>query len=313
MKAVVKYGLATLLWISTLTMAQEDTDPPVNWVDSSHAYATDSAQGLVEWMDDFFGDPRYDTERAESFLRLEFIDDWGQEDGNDFKFRLRGQVQLPKISQRVHLVFSGEESDELEAEERDEEDAIGLQLNLNEGKRSRLDLTMSYSSSHFKPGVRFRNEGALSDLYSYRFTQRVQYEDGENFFSTTLADLNRAVGENATWRWSNRFVYGERTEGLEWRTRFALRQRLYEDSKRPLALSYFAVMNGVTRDENFVKNYRLGVLFRRQIYRDFLFVELEPAYNLRRREYEVEREGQWSVVLRLEFALERDLRRVRPK
>ncbi|MEH6584526.1 MAG: hypothetical protein V7754_21520, partial [Halioglobus sp.] len=99
--------------------------------------------------------------------------------------------------------------------------------------------------------------------------------------------------------------------GVEWRTRLALRQRLFEDSKRPVAINYFGVISGVTREDAFVKNYKLGVLFRRQMYRDFLFFELEPAYNLRRRQLEYEREGQWSLVFRVEIALERDLRRVR--
>jgi len=324
----MKHLLLTLLCLPMIALAQvepppveplteqPDDDLPINWVDSSHAYATDSAQALTEWMDEFFGDPNYDIERAESFLRLEFINDWDEEDGNDFKIRLRGKVQLPKISQRAHLVFSGEESDDFATEEeRADEDQIGLNLNLSEGSRSRIDFTINYSSSHFKPGIRYRNEGAFSDLYSYRFHQRLQYEDGENFFGTTVADLNRAVGEDATWRWSNRLKYGERTDGVEWRTNLSLRQRFHENTKRPLALSYFGVINGVTRDETYdkelIKNYKLGLLVRRQVYRDFLFVELEPAYHLRRREYDDERDGVWSLVLRLEFALEKDLRRTR--
>lgn len=317
--------LITLLLSSQAMAAAEQpaetapaSEPPsgeddINWVDSSHAYATDSTQALVEWMDEFFGDPLYDAERAESFLRLELINDWDQEDGNDFKVRIRGQVQMPRISNRIHLVFSGDDSNDLDEDEREREDAIGVQYTVNEGSRSRVDLTLSYASSHFKPGIRYRNEGALSDLYSYRFTQRLQYENGENFFSTTLADLNRSLGEDATWRWSNRFVYGERSDGVEWRTRFNIRHRMLEDSPRPLALSYFTAINGVTRPEDFVKNYRVGFLLRRQVYRDFLFVELEPAYNFRRREFEDDREGQWSFVFRLEIALERDLKRIRSR
>ena len=107
-----------------------DPDQPINWVDTSHAYATDNAQALAEWMDEVFGDPLYDAERAESYLRLEFVNDWDQEDGNDFKIRLRGQVQLPRISNRLNLVFSGEDSQDLDEEERKQEDQIGLQYKL---------------------------------------------------------------------------------------------------------------------------------------------------------------------------------------
>jgi hypothetical protein len=284
-------------------------DAPITWVDSTHTYATDSAQELTLWMDDFFGDPSYDLERAESFLRLEFINDWDQEDGNDFKVRLRGQVQLPKISQRVHLVFADNDAGDLDEDERAEEERIGLNYNVSDSDIARLDATLGFSSGHLKPGVRLRAEDSFSDLYSYRFTQRIQYEDGEGFFGTSLADLNRAVGENAAWRWSNRIVYGEKTDGVEWRTKFSFRQRYREDTTRPIAMSYFGAINGVTRQDAFTKNYKLGAIYRQQVYRDYLFLELEPAYNYRRKEFEYERGGQWSLVMRLEIALERDFRR----
>ena len=199
----MKIWLIALLLVPSLALAQDEPAPqadeerPINWVDTSHAYATDNTQALTEWMDEFFGDPLYDAERAESYLRLEAINDWDEEDGNDFKLRLRGQVQLPKISQRAHLIFSGEESEALEEDERRDEDSIGLQFKVREGDRARVDLTMSYASSHLKPGIRYRNEGAFSDLYSYRLTQRIQYEHEDQFFSTTLADLNRAMGPDS--------------------------------------------------------------------------------------------------------------------
>ncbi len=98
---------------------------------------------------------------------------------------------------------------------------------------------------------------------------------------------------------------------MEWRTRLSLRQRKKAQSNRPIVLSYYGSINGITRPDSFVKNYRLGTIWRRQVYRDFLFAEVEPAFNYRRRELEDEREGAWSIVLRLEIALEKDLRRVR--
>ncbi len=53
------------------------------------------------------------------------------------------------------------------------------------------------------------------------------------------------------------------------------------------------------------------MLWRRKVYREFLFFEVEPAYNYRRRNLDEDREGAWSIVLRMEIALQRDLRRVR--
>jgi hypothetical protein len=45
------------------------------------------------------------------------------------------------------------------------------------------------------------------------------------------------------------------------------------------------------------------------LYRPFLFVELQPAYNFRKQESDDRRRGAWSLELNFEVALERDLRR----
>ncbi len=312
----MKTGLfIILLVISTAGHSQDveiDNDQePINWVDDSHAYATDQAQALTQWMDDFFGDTVNDLEQAESFMRLQLIDDWDGEDGHNFKVRVRGKVQLPKISKRLNLVFSGAESEHIDEEERKDEDNLSLQYNMSEGKKSRFDLTLGFSSGELRPGVRYRNEGLIGEVSSYRFLERLQYQDKEGLFSITQLDLYRALDNDDLLRWSGRIKYGQETDGMEWRSKWSLSQRYLEDTKRPIATNTFLTITGVTQDESFTKNYKLGFLFRRQIYRDFLFIELEPAYNYRRREYEDNRSSVWSMVVRLEIALEKDLRRVR--
>lgn len=292
--------------------AETDTEQEsITWIDNSHAYATNQSQALAQWMDGFFGDPLTDVEQAESFLRLQFVDDWDQEDGHDFKVRVRGKVQLPKISKRLNLIFSGEESEILDEDEREKEDTVSLQYNVADGRKSRFDLTLGWASSNVRPGVRYRNEGPMGDIFSYRFLERVQWEDGEGVFSTTQLDLYHALDNNDLLRWSNRIKYGEETDGLEWRSKFSLSQRYLEDTTRPIATNTFLTISGVTQDDQFTKNYKFGFLFRRQIYRDFLFVELEPAINYRRRAFEDERDVVWGLVMRLEIALEKDLRRMR--
>ncbi|MEP1473127.1 MAG: hypothetical protein ABJK25_19275 [Halieaceae bacterium] len=290
---------------------EENIEEDINWVDDSHAFVTDQAQALTEWMDEFFGDPTYDVERAESLLRLELIDDWESDGGHDVKIRLRGKLQLPKISRRLNLVFSGQDSEFADEADRDVEDAVGLQYELREGGRSRVDLTMGLASGNLRPGVKYRSEAPIDDRHSYRFVERLQYEDGEGFYSITQLDLNRVRNEDSVWRFSNRGIWGENTDGVEWRTRLALRTRYNIEARRPYAINYFGSIRGITRPDSYVKNYRLGLTWRRQVYRDFLFMELEPAINYRRPNLDKDRDIVWGFVVRLEIALERDLRRVR--
>lgn len=286
---------------------EDPNEVPINWVDTSHGFATNQALALAQWMDDFFGDPEYDADRAESFLRLQFINDWDEEDGNNFRVRLRGRVQLPKLSKRVSLVFAGENGDQLTEDDEDREDTVGLRVDVAESRHNRWDATLGFTSSGLRPGVRFRRQDLISERDSYRYTQRVQWEDDEGFYTTGQVDLYRYLDKDDSLRWSNRVVYGEETDGVEWQTRLSWRQRRDTDSKRPYALSYFGAINGVTDPSSYVKNYRLGIEYRRRIYRDFLFFEVVPSWNYRRRNYEDDRDSAWGIMLRLEVALQRDL------
>jgi hypothetical protein len=289
----------------------DPSEPDENWVDESHAYATEQAQALTQWMDDYFGEPNYELEAAESFLRLDLTTDFDQDDGNNNKIRLRGKLQLPKVSRRLNLVFSDESGDDFAADRDDRklDDNVGLVYEVSESNRSRFDLTMGLNWNRVRPGVRYRFQDRFAELYSYRLTQRVQWENDEGFYATSQAELNRAMGENTFLRWNNRAVYGEETKGTEWVTRLSLFERRQTRSRNlDVGINYFGAVNGFT-DPSYIRNYRVGVLYRQQIYRKFLFLEVEPAYNYRKQNVDDKRQFAWSIGLTLQIALERDLAR----
>ncbi len=291
--------------------AQEDPDnPPITWVDSGHAYATDQVQALTVWMDNFFGDPTYDLEKPDSLVRLDWRNTWDEEDGHKARARLRGKLHMPRISKRLNLLFSGEDGDELGADERKESaDLIGVQYSLGELNRSRVDLTLDAGTWDLRPGVRYRNQGPISKKMGYRYTQQLEYKDGEGFYSTAEVNLDRVLDENSLLRWTNRIIYGEETDGQEWQTQLSLGQRLRPlHKKHQFVVGYFGAIEGVT-DPDYIQNYRMGMVFRRQVYRPFLFAELEPSYNLRRDSVEQSRSGAWNIILRFEIVLQPDLAR----
>ena len=296
-------------WTAPVPSADPKREAAENWVDSSHAYVSENAQALTEWMDQFFGDKNYNQEQAESLLRLQLVNGWDTDLGYEPKVRLRGKLQLPRISRRLDLVFSDQAQDDEDLDDDRLDDRVGLQYLLREGNRSRFDTTLGLTSSGLKPGVKYRNRGEIIDEASYRFIQRLQHEQDEGFYGTTQLDLNYRQDEDTVWRWSQRGLWGEKSRGVEWRSRLALRQRHLVQSKRPLAVEHFLLVDGVTRPDSFIRNYRLGTVFRRQVHRPYMFVEIEPSYSFLKLDANSGRKGEWSLVLRLEFALQRDLAR----
>jgi hypothetical protein len=312
---------AGLLFAASLFGAEEAPDEQLSesiigpdeqrphWVDTSHEYATNRTQALVQWMDDFFGAPVRDAERADTFIRTIFIDDWDQRDAHDLRVRVRGQISLPKVTERVDLVFSGEEAEQtLTEEERASESDVGLRVNVRDGKRSRFDATVTVRSGPaLLPGVRYRYQLPVSDNSWARFTQRLQWHTNDGYRSLTNFDFNYALDDHSVIRWGGRLRYREDREYWDLNTGFTYRRWNDDHEDYPSAIEYYVVMSGRDRPESFATNYRVGVLWRKQFFRDFLFFEVEPNYNWRRDEFEDQREGVLGIVLRLEIMLDDDL------
>jgi hypothetical protein len=64
----------------------------------------------------------------------------------------------------------------------------------------------------------------------------------------------------------------EEYDGVDWSQAFSLFKRL----DRRSSVSYEASAVGITRPDPLVTNYRLGVRYRQNIHRDWLFFEITP-------------------------------------
>jgi len=288
--------------------AEDEADLP-SWVDETHAVATNRAQALAQWTDSFFGSPVQDAERSDTFIRVIAADDWDHKDGHDLKFRVRGQVHLPRISNRLDLVFAGDEDDENlagdDTNSRSEEG--GLRYRMSEKRRGRLDATFGLSSSGVVPGVRYRFQDAISDNSWYRFTQRFQYDTGDGVRSISQLGLHRYLSEGSMLRLKGQIRYREEKGFWDWRGSIIYRQWLSDHEKFPSALQYFIGWGGNDDPEPATRNFRLGVLLRKQWLRPYLYYEVEPNYSLRKDTFEEKREWVPGIILRLEVMLDDDL------
>lgn len=295
--------------------ASADIKPsPVNpsWIDSGHGYVTGSANVLTRWVDSYFGNNETDLETAESQLRLRLIEDWDERYGNDIRVRVGGKVNLPAISSRLDLVFRGDNpTDEVNGEEDRSQSPIGLQYQVGSRitTKHRFDLTLGMSSSGPRPGVKYRFMTPLSDRNTMRFTQRVQYEIDEGAYATSRLELDHQLSDDQLLRSFSRVFYGRESQGYEWSTSLAHIKRWQNGKQKQRATMLYGEVWGVTEPNQYISNYRLGLRFRRQTYRDYLFLEFEPSYNWRIDEPGLERAGAWKVEIRFEFLLYDDLRR----
>ena len=280
-----------------------------DWMDESHAFATNRAQALAQWLDDFFGAEVRDAERADTFVRVITADNWDQREDHDVAMRLRGQINLPKVSERVDLIFSGEENEQtLSENERSKENDFGLRFNVADEKRLRLDATLSLRSGPaLLPGLRARYQRALTEETWYRLTQRLQYNTDDGYRALSNVDINTNLDSHTQLRWGARLRYREDEGYWDWNSGISWRRWLDDHNRYPSAVEAYVSLSGRDDPEPFNSNYRIGLLFRQQLYRDYLYYEIEPNYDWRRDRRNSGRGGVWGLVLRFEVILgERD-------
>jgi hypothetical protein len=292
----------------------EDGEQEPTWVDGGHGFMTERMTRFTRWVDTAFGDTEADLDQAESRLRLRLIHDYDQRLGQAFRVRLGGKVELPRLSRKLDLIFEGDEPQtDINGQADPSQSRVGLQYRLgdDDDKRHRFDLNLGLSAGGPRPGARYRYAVDFSPRHQLRFTQRVQWEADEGAFTTSRLFYDYYLDDHQLLRSNTRVVYGQKSEGLEWSSSFAhiVRWRNVQDRER--GTMGFVEVSGVTEPRQYVSNYRLGLRYRQQSRRDYLYFEIEPSYNWRIDEPTLPRQGAWAIELRVEFLLIEELRRDR--
>lgn len=320
MRFPAKLQLIYLIWTISLPLIAEeavdlDNEQEVEendssrWFDRSHSFLSDQTDSLALWIDNFFGTPRSDLESATSSLRITFRDTWEEGLGTRFALRVRGKVRLPQLSNRLSLIFFDQEEENdvnqsVEEQIVDSEDNNGnqaaIQYTAIDQKRSRLDFNAGLRSRlKLKLRARYRYESALGSRFRGRHIDTLFFRDGEGFGITFQPEIDRPLTDNKLLRWSNNFEYAEKSNGLEWASTLGLAHRINDKS----AISYFTLIRGETRPDHLTTLYGLGMRFRSNFLRPWLFYELEPLYGWQRRESIDNREPTAFFTARLEIAL----------
>lgn len=305
-----------MLILPAVAAAEDPQEAGSSWLDSSHRYVHSSTDQLAGWIDQFFGVPRTDLESAHSSLRLILQNSWQEGEGNSDTVRLRGKVHLPRVSERLSLLFEDEEGVNSQTDsgitalnDNNDRTDVGLSYKAWEHLQSRIDFKVGLrSSGKGKVKARYRFESPWGEHYTNRFIETLSFIDGEGFGTHSRYELDRSIDQRRLIRWANNATFAEKSHGVEWSTRLLLGDRLNEKS----AISYFVWSAGETRPAYLTTSYGLGVRYRQRIIRPWIFYELEPAYAWLREEGDDQRDGRITFSVRLEILFEKKNRRKRP-
>lgn len=256
--------------------------------DVTHAYLSRTFSGPAEWFDGFFGDERVVEEGLSgTFVRWRNILRWPEDAPITGRSFLQASLRLPRLKKKLRLIISGEQEDDrssdpaaaqvdpaLSTQKTGTQSDVGLRYELVEKAESKFDIGAGIRLRHLQTFVRARYlyTHPLSASSFLRFAETAYQWEDDGFVETTRLDLERSLSPSTLARLSNSATYTEAGHGVLWTPGTSLFHQLTPKD----AVSLDVSANYVTRPETDWVNFRVGVRYRKNFYRPWLFFEFEP-------------------------------------
>ena len=259
-------------------------------------------QRASQWVDQFFNDPAYEAEAANSQIRIRPELYYRDEQGAKAKLRFRARFNLPNLGRRVSLVAGVDDESggfDDSVDDASDDGIIGLQFFTKESSRWNTSITVGVKFNEFAffAGPRVRYQDVLGEKGSYRFTQTVRWQTNNAWQINTRLDLNRIISKRFFFRqtFDGRWR-GEKAEEEGYRTRVSsfLTQRLGQQSG--LQYEFSTIFH--TRPDTHVDKYTVALRFRKRTKHEWLYYEIVPQLSF---ENEFDYRVNPGIRLRLEF------------
>jgi len=286
---------------------------PESWLDRTHSYLSRKLCEPAAWFDGFFGTDRaYEETPIGSFVRVRNSMVWDESENFGHEVRLSANISLPRVSDRVRLLISRDESiegdsnfDDIGREtDDDEQTRLGLRFLLSEAGRTQFDAdaTIKVNSGGLNPRVRGRMRHAreLTTTTLARWTQTVFWERDDGFGTISRADWEWLPNRLTLVRLTGRGTISEASDGIDWRTGLVGFRQLNRKTAVRSELGAFGVTSPDPETEEVFINFR----FRRSFLRDWLFYELQPEHAWPIDDDTGKRRSDWRFILTVEIQFE---------
>jgi len=247
----------------------------------------------------FYGDleTAYDVEGTH--IRITPRATFSERSAHRYKVDFSARLRLGDISERLTFfadsydtdhdtmeeVFSDRYRKELERE-RSEGATAGLTYLLTDRVTHQLSLS---GGLRFRPepSPRLRLRGRIRksfDVWHSEFAQSLFWDRSDGFGEKSQIKFDRPIGEQYLFRLSSSAVWSELSRGVDW-GHFASFFG-YFSARRSAAIK--AGLRGHTHPSTVTEQYLVRVPYRQRVFRDWLFLEIEPGLDFFREDnYEI--------------------------
>ena len=286
-------------------------------VDAVHDTSMSTLFNLTKDIDDFFGDVRGDEQRQNDWYRIGAETRIRSSDGVHVRERLRASIDLSAYAKNLRFFIDGESgskvdrvrpvNDQLNAPDFDTSylgDAAtsGVKYDLYKTNDSLISATAGAKFSggpHPFTDLHFSKWLPITDVFSFEPTQYFQWVEGDGFGVRSRFDLNYRLGLQSRVRARTEVLRSENSRGAETLEDISY---LFKFCERRYA-GFGVTGTYYSQPAWTAEDYRLSARYRQLIYKNYLYLELEPALEFPNdRDYR----ATPSITFRLDMYLEHD-------
>lgn len=259
------------------------------WLDRTHVYLNKILCQPSVWFDNFFGEQRVGNEWPGSLVTWKNSYRLDEKEDEIFLTRIDADLRLPN-ARRLRLVIESERSEDntdilasdktsgaadpiSESEKR--RTTVGFRFLVSESRRTNFNLGVGVRfDTPLDPYVRtrLRITEPIGPSSLIRITPSATLYRDEGLSRSLRLDIERRVGENILLRASETGSWKEGLPGIQWGTELSFLERLSPKT----VLNVKAGAKGQTQPFVYTDRYRLSFRVRKNVYRPWFFVELEP-------------------------------------
>lgn len=284
--------------------ADEEADPCASeylegrsWIDWLNRRLHRTACETALWFDHLFGDYRLDEELEATYGRALVGVVWDEHYGFEEDLSFRARLHFPNMERRLNAFIGRDDREDLleDAQRRgatslprmfdpeDDEWLVGLGYRPISGRNGDLDFDLGVNLDFpVEPWVRarYKHRSFLSETDLVRFRHTLFWEREDGWGLATRIDYEHAFQTGSMLRWRGAGKISDITRGSDWFTELSYYHRL----GRRRALAHQVGANGETGAPVLVENYFVRFIYRQQILREWLFLEIGPGLAWRREE-----------------------------
>jgi hypothetical protein len=267
-----------------ITVVGSQKQAEVDWMEKLRLNVSDTVFLSAKWFDSFFAEDemRQHPPKVSARIRL----GWEPKSGDlsEFKTRFRLRVRLPHFSNRMDLILSDDDQDEinqlpLEYVENDSVDdsdkfAAAVRFVHKNTDTTISDTRVGISSGDIFLRARYKRNYVASDRHAFKIQPSVYYYLNDGLGARLLTEYDYQINLRQQLRVNFSVRASESFNGVRWK------HGLYHLNQFSLSQAGILgiVVEGKKNEENsyFIDKYALSYRYRFNAYRAWLFFEIEP-------------------------------------